>query len=291
MMPEFLNVLNTAFEVSLAEGLRMYSKNKKLLNDEQSQGVVDGLLTRLDNTLQWDFDGAVSLLKPIFGYTQVIRDDGTRRLMGIVSARIMPKFSELPTPARIGVLQKISDVSRLCDQDLLNRVFDVFLTIPKTLEEVTTINMSILEAVLWDLIKLGREYPSTASQLFGTVLVLTGQPGEYENAKEDPEQRQEFVSRIQVIQTISKQFVDNTDGQIEFITELRAANDEAKAEKMRQIETAKLAKRTGNNCLHLCRLLLGDSPLTGQLPAAPSWFRTAPTQGGMGKNSERRKPK
>jgi hypothetical protein len=45
--------------------------------------------------------------------------------------------------------------------------------------------------------------------LFGAILVPTEHPGEHEDLEEDPAQKQEFVSRIQLIQAISEQFINN----------------------------------------------------------------------------------
>jgi hypothetical protein len=41
--------------------------------------------------------------------------------------------------------------------------------------------------------------------------------------------------------------------------------------KTAQLKQHGLGKRTGNNCQHLTRLLLGFNPLSGALPAGPSW--------------------
>jgi hypothetical protein len=286
-VPQLLRLLDVAFGSSVIEGLRLYGKNKKLISDEQAAPLIDGLLTRLDNSLVSNFDDVIeSLLPQLFSFTRTMGDAGTRRFLSILSERVLPNFQKIPVSLQLAVLHKISDTARFVEsENVLSQVYAVFLSFPTADTVNPTINFSVIEATLWAFIKLAQAFPKVASRLIGTILVFTGQPGEYDNALENQDLRVAFTSRIEYIQSLCEAFVNSFDAEIVAAQALGAESDERRE----RLNRAKTGQRTGNNCRHLCRLLLSNSPLSGKLPKAPSWQKVQPDARRGGDRSQDRR--
>jgi hypothetical protein len=267
-IPQLIEFLNSALQSHLTDALRLLSRNKTLLGDH-SHAIIDGLLDRFDATLSNQVDDSLIELFPL---TPIIGDDGTRRLLSILSNRVLPQFDKLPVAIRIATLQKISDLARSSANDtLLKQVYSIFLSFPTPDVEKPTVNFSVVEAALSSFLKLAKVFPRTASQLIGTLLVLTGQPDEYEHATEDPNRKKEFTDRLDLLEAMARGFMQHCDNNIEFARSLPAATAESEEEKRGQIKEAMKAKRTGNNCLRLCKILKGKNPLVEEMPKVLSW--------------------
>jgi hypothetical protein len=272
-VPQLLEVIEAAFKSCMVEGLRLFGKNKKLLTDEQSKPLIEALLNRLEKSLRSNFsEVATELLPKLFPFTRVIGDEGAKRLLRIVSGEVLPKFDSVPDAVKIEVLQKVSDLVKLVDSDkLLEQIYTVFLTFPKQTDEAATVNFSIIEATLWCLVRLAPFYPRTASKLFGTLLVYTGQPEEQEGILEDAARYAEFTSRLQWIMSAAESFVQQFDDKLKLARALPAESEEAKKAKIESIQRMQKGKNTGNNSRGIARVLLSKNPLHGNLPERASW--------------------
>jgi hypothetical protein len=274
-IPQLLNVLNSAFEVSVLNGLQLFAKNRKLIPDDQKLLLVNSLLTRLDNSLNINFtEVCTTLLPDLLKFTRTIGDDSTRRLLDIIGTRIFPRFTELPARIQLLILQKIADTAHLAESDqLLKCVYEVFLRFPNNSGSLSQFNISIAEATLWAFRKLAPGHISTASRLIGIILAYSGQPQEFAHAREDEVAREEFISRLRVLQEVANEFVEIQKVEIGESLRLPESSEDERKLKEQQLNQQKLAKRTGNNCQHLTRVLLAANPLAGTLPKAASWVR------------------
>jgi hypothetical protein len=276
-VPQLIDVISAAFRSCVVEGLRLYGKNRKLISDQQSKSLLDGFLALLDKSLATNFDNVVSdLLPSLYPFTRILGGEATTRFLNIISEKVLPRFSALPNDVQVKTIRKISDSSNVVDNDqILKRVYDVFLTFPT--EADAPLDFPVVEATLWAFRGLAAAHVWTASQLIGTILAFTGQPGEIEHVRDDAQKRSEFVRRLTVIQQVTEQFIEAMKARIVATMQLPSTTDNQKAEKKKQIKHWRDGKRMGNNCRHLTRVLLTDNPLSGRLPEAPSWQK--PTAG------------
>ena len=268
-------VLQAAFKTCVVDGLRLYGKTKKILGDRGTP-LIDELLTRLDNSLDANFDDVVKLLVPLLQFTRTMGDDETKKMMDIIAEKVMPKWENLDVSVQLEILHKIVAVPRLVDSEkMIKFVYDIFLTFPKEVPE-HAVNYSIIEATLWAFIKLAFVQSKVASNLIGTLLVLTGQPQESEGVEEDDSKYQEFKARLETVQSMSELFVEDAVAKIKQKQSEEALTDAAKNEKSEELEKLRVRKATGTNSKSLAKLLLSSSPLTGKLPQAPSWAPPKP---------------
>jgi hypothetical protein len=289
MVPQLIEVLKSALQVSVLDGLRLFSKHRALLSEEQKVALAGGVLTRLENSLATNFgEVSQSLLTDILRFTRYIGDACTTRLLGILGRVVLPRFSELPPAVLLAVLRKIADTARLADTDaVLKGVYEVFKSLPDTPQPL---NVSVAEAVLWAFRRLASGHVATASRLIGTVLAFSGQPSEFAQVREDQEAHAQFVARLKVIQEVAEQFVAAETAKIAELSKLPEGTEEQRAEKFKGLGEHGKAKRTGNNCRHLARLLLGSNPLSGAPPKATSWGKATPKGEDKRQQRPRRRP-
>lgn len=271
---QLLSVLKVAFKASVVDGLFLYRKNRKYINDEQFQPLVDELFQRLENSLKDEKkikDVSEELLVPLFKFTKTLGNDSTTRLLRIIADYVIPHFNDLETSKQIEVIRKIANVSSYADTDkLLTEIYNnIYLNFPT--ENKGPINFSIIEATLYAFINLARKFNSTASKLIGTTLCYTGQPGEFDEGNDDEEKHAAFRKRVEYISSIAPDFVNNYDARIKSLKDQKPEGEEERNKQRDDIREAKIAKRCGNNVRHLTRLLLSNNPLSGNLPETPSW--------------------
>lgn len=262
-------VIKVAFKSCVVEGLTLYRNNRKIINEEEFQPIVEDLLKRLNESLQSDFkDVSENLLIPIFKFTKALGNNATTTILNIIAERVLPNFEELSSDKKIEVLRKIASVPQFAENDklLIALYNNVFLKFPT--EYSGNINMSIIEAALWAFMGLARRFNSTTSKLIGTQICYTGQPGEADDANENEEKYAEFRKRLEYLSTAAPNFVDQCDAEIQKERNNETSSPEEKSEKIKKSITA---KKTGNNIRHLTRLLLSNNPLNGKLPESPSW--------------------
>ncbi|OHT00712.1 hypothetical protein TRFO_32534 [Tritrichomonas foetus] len=281
---QLMNVLNVSFRTCVVEGLQLYRRNRTLIKKEQFEPLAEQLLDRLDNSLQTEFRAVCeNLLIPLFKFTKTLGTESTTRLLAIIAKHVIPRFEELSDAAnlQISIIRKIADVSRYAEGDeMLKELYNhLFLKIPIA----GPVNFSIIEATLFAFIRLAQKSHITASNLIGTVLCYTGQPGEADASNEDAGKRVEFTRRLEYLQTICPDFVTQCIGKIEMYKNSSATTDDEKRERAENIRNAVAAKRTGNNVRHLSRILLSENPLSGKMPKGPSWKRLKQDQKFKGK--------
>jgi hypothetical protein len=137
----------------------------------------------------------------------------------------------------------------------------VFLTIPVS----GPLNFSVIEAVLFGLLRLARSFPAAAAKAIGQILVFTGQPGEAAGVAENAAVNAGFRSRIEYILAVVEPFIQQADAL------LKAARAGADEEALRQRRDGMKMVRTGINTRVLCKLWLTQSPLSQNPPRWPSW--------------------
>ena len=269
-----LSIIEIALKSSVLDGLRLMAKNKKLLSDEKKAELASSLLNRLDSSLKDNFEEVCShLLSDILKFTRTIGDESTTKLLDIIQNHILPKIQTLEEDLRIKVVQRIADLSNLVpNEELFISLYNnVYLHFPASGTTETPINFLYLEAFLWAFFKLSKKFTRCASSLIGKHLVLTGQPGENNNVKESEELYQQFLHRLHFAENLAPKFVEHIQSQLDhFIKEVK---DEDDSERRKTIYQLKVARKSGNNVRHFCRIFARSNLVSENPPKSPSWHK------------------
>ena len=256
-------VLAAAFKTNVKEGLLLFRKTHKLLKEEEWKPLIDDLIGRFDRSLDKQFDQVIEhLLIPLLDNTRCMGEEARTKLVASIGTKVLAKWSELPDPQKLGILQRLAELARDCEEPQVveNLYKNVFLT-----ADTVKINFSIVEALLFAFLRLAKKFPKAASQQIGVVLVMTGQPNEAEGVPESDELHDQFKSKIEAIKAVCDPFIDQCEAKI------KAAKEEKTEEgKTRMFEALK-ARKVGGNTRKLCSLLLRAAPLQGKVPSTPSW--------------------
>jgi hypothetical protein len=97
---------------------------------------------------------------------------------------------------------------------LLDDLWSVFATSPVSDSETTTneVDMHLIEATLWTLLKLCGRFPVETSKVIGTVLLSTGRPDDEEyDPRHMHSRRADFVSRLDKISELAAEFQEEAD--------------------------------------------------------------------------------
>ena len=273
---QLLEIIQSALQSCVKEGLRLYGKNKNIVSEEKVKPLVDELLERVTKALDGKFDESVDeLLIPILPFTRTLGDEATTKILDIIATRVMPKIENISNDKKITILQKVAETARLVEGDrMIKELYEhVFLKFPTKGE----VNMSVVEATLWAFVKLATTQTSTASKLIGTILVYTGQPGEGEDTEENEEHKEAFRSRLEYLEKVAPTFVDQCQNNINNLEAQNPSDEEERKKVWKQLKEQRRAKKTGNNIRHLCRNLLGSDPIHAKLPLHMSWQKLAPS--------------
>jgi hypothetical protein len=265
---QLLTLLRSAFKTNAREGLLLFRTNKNLLKEDDWQPLVNSLIDRFDHSLDAAFDRVIEhLLDPLLGNTKYIGDEAAGRLLNVVAAKILPKFAAILAAQQVSLVQGIADLANRCTSgSVLSALYrHVFLGIPKSASD-PPINFSIVEGCLWAFLRLARRFPAQASKAIGTILVVTGQPGEADGATDDAAANAEFRARLKWVASNCRQFIDEWKARIQEAK--KCQSEEARQQMIKGFK----AVRTGNNTRSLCRGLLGPSPLSAFVPDTPSWW-------------------
>lgn len=269
---DLIPVLKSAFYSNVKEGLLLFRKNKRFLKEEDWKPLIDELIDRFDAGLndseQMDLI-IKNLLDPLLDNTRCMGDEASGKLLDVIAVKILPNFAKVEAPVKIVVLQKIADLGNRCtNEQVLKNVYEyAFLPIAK---DSQSLNFSIIEAVLFALTRLAKKFPKVTSNLIGTLLVYTGQPGELEGVTEDPERYTDFRDRISNIKDVVQAFIEFWEGEIQ---KVKGQKDE---EGRKAFNNAMHARRTGGNTRKLCSVWLSRKPLQEKAPSYPSWGPVKP---------------
>lgn len=261
---KLLPVLQAAFKTSVKEGLLLFRKTRRLLKEEDWKPLVMELVTRFDNSLEKQFAPVMEhLLIPLLDNTKCMGEEARGKLIDSIGTKVLPRWDELQTAQKVGILQKVAELARDCHDEevLVNLYKNAFLTL-----NTEQVNFSIIEAVLFALTRLARIFAKTASQLVGTVLVYTGQPSESEGVTESEEAQAEFKAKVEAIKAVCDPFIECCEAQIQ---EAKRATGE---DRKKMMDTALKQRRCGGNTRKLCTLWLSSAPLQGKPPSTPSWI-------------------
>ena len=205
-------VLAAAFKTNVKEGLLLFRKTRKLLKEEDWQPLVDELIARFDRSLDKQFGPVMEhLLIPLLDNTKCMGEHARTQLIASIGTKVIPKWEELTDAQKVGVLQKIAELARDCDNgEVIANIYQkIFLNI-----NTEKVNFSVVEALLFAFLRLAKKFPKVASQQVGTVLVLTGQPNEAEGVEESDEVLEKFKSKLEAIKGVCEAFIDSCEQEI-----------------------------------------------------------------------------
>ena len=93
-----------------------------------------------------------------------------------------------------------------------------------------------------------------------------------DDVKVDDNKKAEFTKRLEYIQSICEQFINQQEGKIQMYKNQQASTDEEKQAKTENIRKYIEASKTGRNVRRLCNVLLSSNPLSDKgAPKSPSW--------------------
>jgi hypothetical protein len=258
-------ILNAAFTSNVKEGLLLFRKHRKLLNEDDWKPLVLDLVRRFDRSLDGSFDDVIAhLLEPLLDNTRCLGDDACALLGNTLGVKVLPKFAQVSPPQQIVLIRGVADLAvQSSNPAVLSNLYQfVFLTIPIS----GPLNFSIIEAVLFGLLRLARAFPAAAAKVIGKILIFTGQPGEAAGIAENEALYAEFQARLRYVLSAVVAFLEAADAQLKAV---RDKNDEessrARSEGIKRV-------RTGANTRDLCRIWLKASPLAEVAPKWPSWW-------------------
>lgn len=271
----------------IKDGLKLYEKNKKLLNEEQSKPIFDDLVNNLETAMNENLQKATSdILLMILPFTKTLGDERTKKILELIQNTVLPNFAKLETSTQISILQKLSDISHLVDDESMVTVLynNAFLPLIPAEGEI---NSPLVESILWAFYKLAKKYPRVASESIGLLLVFTGQPGEGDDLDPNDEKKNKFNARLTNSSTVAAAEVEKI---VEQIKQLKEAKEEKTEENPPDLRELKIQKRVYNNIQHFCRILQASNPLEANPPATPSWRPPAPKNKSKkgGRNDRRR---
>lgn len=268
---QLITLIKGAFSSATLQGLDLMEKNLKLLKEEQRDELASELIDRLDTSLGTNFTEVCdNLLETIFARSRTLGENASKRLVGILSEKVLPRFDELSPSVKIAVTKKVFSLSKFTETpDILKALYEnVFLHFPTAESENKKANAAVVEACLAAIYRLFTRFHTAAVEIIGIPIVRTGQPSELEGHEPDEEKQKQFRDRLSFLYEYGTAFVIGQKTRKDSIRQDRSLSE---LEKRDNLRIASTGIQMGNNIKHYSQILAENNPIGKRPPERLSW--------------------
>jgi hypothetical protein len=124
-------ILNAAFTSNVKNGLLLFRKHRKQLEDGDWQSLVFDLVRRFDRSLDGFYDEVIAhVLELLLANTRRLGDDECALLGNTLEVKVLLMFAQISRPEQIGLIRGVADLAAQCTSTaILSNLYQfVFLT-------------------------------------------------------------------------------------------------------------------------------------------------------------------